>query len=293
MEANTPKKQFKKRSQMGDIWHRLKKNRMALLGLAIVVMLLLTAAFADFIADYQTEVIAQNVSERLEGPSKAHILGTDEFGRDMFARLVHGSRISLAVGFVATSISMVLGMTLGAMAGYYGGKIDMLIMRVLDVFLAIPQMLLAITLVAALGPETINLMIALAISSVPSFSRTLRAQVLTVKDQEFVEAARAIGAKDTHIIITHIIPNCLSPVIVQSTLRVATCILSTASLSFIGLGVKPPAPEWGSMLSSGRQYLRDSQHITLFPGLAIMITILAFNLLGDGLRDALDPRLKR
>ena len=184
-------------------------------------------------------------------------------------------------------------MTLGSMAGFYGGNIDMLIMRVLDVFMAIPQILLAITLVAALGTSIPNLMIALSISSIPSFSRTLRAQVLTVKDQEFVEAARAIGAKDAHIITTHIIPNCLSPVIVQSTLRVATCILSTASLSFIGLGVKPPSPEWGSMLSSGRMYLRDAQHITLFPGLAIMITSLAVNRLGDGLRDALEPKLKR
>lgn len=290
MEAN---KKVKKRSQWGDIWHRLKKNRMALLGLAIVVALLLTAVFADFIADYQTKAIQQNVKERLQGPSKAHILGTDEFGRDMFARLVHGSRVSLAVGFVATGIALTFGMLLGSMAGYYGKNIDMLIMRVLDVFMAIPQILLAITLVAALGTSIQNLMIALSISSIPSFSRILRAQVLTVKDQEFVEAARAIGAKDAHIIATHIIPNCLSPVIVQSTLRVATCILSTASLSFIGLGVKPPSPEWGSMLSSGRMYLRDAQHITLYPGLAIMMTILAFNLLGDGLRDALDPKLKR
>lgn len=290
MEAN---KKVKKRSQWGDIWHRLRKNRMAVLGLIIVVGLLLTAALADVICDYDTQAIQQNVKIRLQGPSKDHILGTDEFGRDMFARLVHGSRISLAVGFCATTISLVFGLTLGSMAGYYGKNVDMLIMRVLDVFMAIPQMLLAITLVAALGTSIINLMIALSISSIPSFSRTLRAQVLTVKDQEFVEAARAIGAKDAHIITTHIIPNCLSPVIVQSTLRVATCILSTASLSFIGLGVKPPSPEWGSMLSSGRMYLRDAQHITLYPGLAIMVTILAFNLLGDGLRDALDPKLKR
>ena len=292
MEANNNVK-VKKRSQWGDVWHRLLKNRMAILGLIIVAGLLLTAAFADLIADYETEAIQQEGKDRLQGPSAEHWLGTDEFGRDMFARLVHGSRISLAVGFAATTIALVFGMTLGSMAGFYGGNIDMLIMRVLDVFMAIPQILLAITLVAALGTSIPNLMIALSISSIPSFSRTLRAQVLTVKDQEFVEAARAIGAKDAHIITTHIIPNCLSPVIVQSTLRVATCILSTASLSFIGLGVKPPSPEWGSMLSSGRMYLRDAQHITLFPGLAIMITILAFNLLGDGLRDALDPKLKR
>lgn len=292
MEANTTEK-VKKRGQLGDIWHRMKKNKMAILGLVIVVLLLLTAICADLIANYEKEAIYQDVKIRLQGPSAAHILGTDEFGRDMFARLVHGSRVSLLVGFCATTISLVFGLTLGSMAGYYGGNIDMLIMRVLDVFMAIPQMLLAITLVAALGTNIVNLMIALAVSSIPSFARTLRAQVLTVKDQEFVEAARAIGAKDSHIIMTHIIPNCLSPVIVQSTLRVATCILSTASLSFIGLGVKPPQPEWGSMLSSGRMYLRDAQHITLFPGLAIMLTILAFNLLGDGLRDALDPKLKR
>jgi peptide/nickel transport system permease protein len=290
MEA---KKTNKKRSMWGDVLKRLMKNRMAVIGGIIVISLILIAICADFICDYEDEAIFQNVKIRLEGPSSVHILGTDEFGRDMFARIVHGSRISLLVGFFATMLAMILGLILGSSAGYFGGKIDMTIMRILDVFMAIPQLLLAITLVAAFGTSIGCLMIALGVSSVPSFSRMLRSQVITVKEQEFIEAARAIGAKDSHIITTHIIPNSLSPVIVQVSMRMASCILSISSLSFIGLGISPPTPEWGSMLSGGRMYLRDAEHITMYPGLAIMITILAFNLLGDGLRDALDPKLKR
>lgn len=283
----------KKRSQWREVWRMLKKNKMALVGLGILVILVLLALFADVIADYDTVVIKQNLANRLKGPSAEHWLGTDEFGRDIFARLVHGARVSLKVGIIAVGISIILGGILGALAGFYGGRIDNIIMRIMDVFLAVPSILLAIAIVSALGPSILNLMVAISISSVPSYARIVRASVLSIRDQEFVEAARAIGANNARIIFRHIIPNSLAPVIVQGTLGVASAILSTAGLSFIGLGIQPPAPEWGSMLSGGRQYLRYAWWVTTFPGVAIMITILSLNLLGDGLRDALDPRLKQ
>jgi peptide/nickel transport system permease protein len=259
----------------------------------ILVLLALSAIFADFIADYDSKVIAQNISERLQGPSAAHWFGTDEFGRDIFARIIHGGRVSLVVGLISVSVSLIIGGALGAFAGFYGGNVDNVIMRIMDIFLAIPSTLLAITIVAALGTSLVNVMLAIGISGIPNFARIVRAAVMSVKDQEFVESARAIGASNATIIFREIIPNCMAPIIVQATLSVASAILSTASLSFLGLGVQPPSPEWGAMLSSGRNFLRDAIHITLFPGLAIVITILALNLLGDGLRDALDPRLKQ
>ena len=283
----------KKRSMALEIWRRLKKNKMAMLGLTILVMLALTAIFADVIADYDTKVIAQDIPNRLQGPSMEHWCGTDEFGRDIFARLVHGSRVSLVVGLISVSISLFIGGALGAIAGYYGGRVDNVIMRIMDIFLAVPSILLAMTIVAALGTSLVNVMLAIGVSGVPGYARIVRASVMSIKDQEFVEASRAIGAKSPTTIFREILPNCLAPIIVQATLSVAGAILSTASLSFIGLGVQPPSPEWGAMLSGGRNYLRDALHLTLFPGLAIVINILALNLLGDGLRDALDPRLKQ
>lgn len=283
----------KKRSMALEIWRRLRKNKMAMLGLVILVMLALTAIFADVIADYDTKVIAQDIKNRLQGPSMEHWCGTDEFGRDIFARLVHGSRVSLVVGLISVSISLLMGGALGAIAGYYGGRVDNVIMRIMDIFLAVPSILLAMTIVAALGTSLINVMLAIGVSGIPGYARIVRASVMSIKDQEFVEASRAIGAKSPTTIFREILPNCLAPIIVQATLSVAGAILSTASLSFIGLGVQPPSPEWGAMLSGGRNYLRDALHLTLFPGLAIVITILALNLLGDGLHDALDPRLKQ
>lgn len=282
----------KKRSQWGEVWRRLKRNKMALLGLGIIVAIIGIALFADIIANYDNVVIKQNLADRLQPPSAKYILGTDEFGRDIFARLIHGARVSLKVGVVAVSFSIAIGGTLGAFAGFYGGKLDNVIMRIMDIFLAVPSILLAIAIVSALGPNLFNLMIAISISSIPSYARIVRASVLSIRDQEYIEAAKAIGASDMRIIFRHIIPNSLAPVIVQGTLGVAGAILSTAGLSFIGLGIQPPAPEWGSMLSGGRQYLRYAWWVTTFPGVAIMITILSLNLLGDGLRDALDPRLK-
>ncbi len=283
----------KKRSQLAEVWRRLKKNRMAMMGLFIIFLLLLMVIFADVMFNYDEVVIKQNVASRMQPPSSEHWLGTDEFGRDILARIVHGSRVSLAVGVIAVAISLAIGGTLGAVAGYYGGVLDNVIMRIMDIFLAVPSLLLSMTIVAALGPSMVNLMLAISISSMPGYARIVRSSVLTVKDQEFVEAARCIGSRDWQIILFQIIPNCMAPIIVQATLKVAGAILSTSSLSFLGLGVKPPAPEWGSMLSGGRAYLRDAWYITMFPGLAIMITILALNLFGDGLRDALDPKLKQ
>ena len=283
----------KKRSQFEEVWRRLKKNKMAMIGLAIVLFLVLLAVFADFLFDYEEVVIKQNTAIRLQGPSAEHWFGTDEFGRDILARLVHGGRISLVVGVVAVSIALVLGGTLGAISGFFGGKVDMLISRAMDILLAVPSLLLSITIVSALGPSIMNLMIAIAVSSVPGYARIVRSSVMTVRDNEFVEAAKAIGANDAQIIASHILPNCLAPIIVQVSLKVASAILSTSGLSFLGLGVKAPTPEWGSMLSGGRAYLRNAPHLTVFPGLCIMLTILSMNLLGDGLRDALDPKLKQ
>lgn len=287
------KAKVKKKSQWREVWDRLKINKMAMLGLAILVALILLAVFADIIADYDEVAIKVDTSIRLEGPSKDHILGTDEFGRDIFARIAHGARISLKVGIIAVGIAIIIGGALGAIAGFYGGVLDNVIMRIMDIFLAIPSILLAIAIVSSLGSNMVNLMLAVGISSIPSYARIVRASVISVKDEEFIEAARAIGASDTRIIMKHIIPNSLAPVIVQATLGVAGAILSTAGLSFLGLGVKKPTPEWGSMLSGGRSFLRQAPHIVAFPGLAIMITILSLNLLGDGLRDALDPRLRQ
>lgn len=280
----------KRKSRMKDVWIRLRRSRLAMLGLAILVLLILVAIFADFIAPY--DYAEQDLMNSLQKPSSAHLMGTDEFGRDIFSRLVYGSRISLIVGFIAVGISVILGGSLGAIAGYFGGRVDQIIMRFMDILLAIPAILLSIAVLAALGPGLFNLMIATGISAMPGYARIVRASVLSVKEQEFVEAARAVGAGNAQIIVKHIIPNSLAPLIVQATLGISSAILTAASLSFLGLGITPPTPEWGAMLSGGRSFIRDYSYITFFPGLAIAITIFALNVLGDGLRDALDPKLK-
>ena len=286
-------KKYRKRSRSAEVWHRLQKNKGAMIGLVIIMLLVVVAISIDWILDYETQVITQNLKERLQKPSKEHLMGTDDLGRDIFYRLIYGTRFSLSVGLVAVSIALAVGTTLGAFAGYYGGVVEDIIMRLTDIFAAVPNMLMAIVIVSALGANTINLMIAVGVTSVPQFVRITRASVLTVRNQEYVEAARAIGQSETKIIFSHILPNCLSPIIVQTTLRIASAIISASALSFLGLGVPAPAPEWGSMLSAGRKFLRGYSYITLFPGLAIMITVLAFNMVGDGLRDALDPKLKK
>ena len=279
------------RGPIAEVLFRLSKSPLAMFGLAIILLLVFCAIFAEMISPY--DPTAQDLAHMFETPSSAHWLGTDEFGRDILSRLIYGARVSLQVGFVAVGIALVVGGFLGAVSAYYGGRLDNAIMRVMDVLLSIPQTLLAIAIVAALGPNLMNLMIAVGISAVPTYARIVRGSVLSIRNMEFIEAARAVGSPDLRIILKHIIPNSMAPIIVQSTLGVASAILNAAGLSFIGLGIQPPNPEWGAMLSGGRQYIRDFPHMTLYPGLAIMFTILALNFLGDGLRDALDPKLKR
>lgn len=281
-----------KNSQFKDMVRRLFKNKAAVAGLFFLIFLILMAIFADALFDYNTQCINQNIPERLQWPSAQHWFGTDEYGRDLLIRIVFGSRISLSIGFIAVLFGLIVGGVLGAVAGFFGGKIDNIIMRLCDVFLAVPMMLMAIVIVAALGASIVNLVIALSISSVPTFARIVRSAVLTVRDMDYVEAARAIGVKTPRILARYILPNCMGPIIVQTTLRVAATISNTAALSFLGLGVKAPQPEWGALLSSGREFIRDSGYLACIPGICIMLTILALNLLGDGLRDALDPRLK-
>lgn len=288
----------KQRTLATETWRRFKKNKLAVVGM-VVLASLVTIAIATIIIDlvtnnafYNDNVIKQNLRLRLQGPSREHIFGLDEFGRDIFLRMIWAVRYSLFMGTVAIAISTTLGVLLGSIAGYYGKITDNIIMRFMDVLLAIPSMLLATAIVAALGTSLTNVLIAIAISYVPTFARTVRASVLTLKDQEFIEAAKAMGASDSRIIFKYILPNSMAPLIVQATLGVAGAILSIAGLSFLGLGIQPPTPEWGSMLSSARSYIREGWHITVIPGLGIMITILALNVMGDGLRDALDPRLK-
>ena len=281
-----------KRSQVAEVWKRLKKNKISVVSLVVIAILFLVAIFANLIVDYDTVAIAQNTSQRLKSPGKGHILGTDTYGRDIFARIVHGSRISLFIGLLSTFISVMGGCIIGSVAGFYGGKIDTVLMRISDVFMAIPGLLLALAIVAALGPGAVNLAVALAIAQIPAFGRLMRSQILTIRDSEFVEAARASGTGNFGIITRHIIPNAIGPIIVQATTSIAIAIISAAGLSYVGLGVSPPRPEWGTMLAEGREYMRQHAYMVIIPGLAIMISALSFNLLGDGLRDALDPRLK-
>jgi len=290
MSGNTAPR-MKSEAGFLDIWRRLRKNPLAMFGLFIVVLLIFFAITADVIAPYK--YYEQNLMNSFQSPSKEHLFGTDEFGRDILSRIIHGSRISLQVGLIAVGISVIFGGFFGAVAGYYGGRIDNLIMRGMDILLSIPSILLAIAIAASLGPGLYNMMVAVGISTTPQYARIIRGSVLSLRGQEFVEAAKAVGSSDTRIIMKHILPNCLAPIIVQSTLGVASAILTAAGLSFIGLGIQPPTPEWGAMLSGGREYIRDYAYMTIFPGLAIMITILALNFLGDGLRDVLDPKLKR
>lgn len=283
---------FKGRSQMASVLFRLRKNKLAMLGLVLLIFMAVIAVFAGFIADYDTLVIGQNTAERLQGPSADHWFGTDQFGRDVFARIIHGARISLSMSIVAMTIAVALGAVIGAVAGYYGNKVDNILMRFMDILLAIPPILMSISIVAALGQNMVNLLIALSIAYIPVFARVIRSSILSVKDQEFIEAARSCGTGDTRIIFKHIIPNAIGPIIVQATLAMGATILIIASLSFMGLGVKPPDPEWGTMLYEGRDFLRQAPYLILFPGGVITLAVISLNLLGDGLRDALDPRLR-
>lgn len=280
-----------RRSLWGDVWARFKRNKLAMVGLCVIIFLYTVAIFAPILAPYPYDKM--NLDNIYAPPgSPGHILGTDEFGRDVLSRLIYGARVSLTVGLVVVGMSSVVGITLGAIAGYYGGWIDSLIMRVVDFLYAFPFFILAITIVAILGPSLYNAMLALAVVSWVGYARMVRGQFLSLKQTEFVEAARGAGAGDLRIMFVHLLPNALGPVIVQMSLGIAGAILSASGLSFLGLGAQPPTAEWGAMLNAGKDYLRSSPHLATYPGLAIMVTVLAFNFVGDGLRDALDPRLK-
>ncbi|HIY08356.1 MAG TPA: ABC transporter permease [Firmicutes bacterium] len=290
-------KKVKARSLGQEAWRRFKKDRLAIVALCFLV-LLVVAAFGTLVVDLVTQgefydqyVVEQDLLKKLDGPSLEHPLGMDEFGRDILLRIIWGIRYSLFMGMIAIIGAIIIGTVIGAVAGFYK-KVDNVIMRCMDVLLAIPSILLATAIVAALGPSLPNVVIAIGLANIPQFARIVRASVLTIKGQEYIEAARAMGASDLRIIAKYIIPNSMAPLIVQGSVGVASAILSIASLSFVGLGVQPPTPEWGAMLSNARTYMRDAWHITVMPGAAIMLSILSLNIIGDGLRDALDPRLK-
>lgn len=282
---------LRKRSQLKDVWRRLWHNKLAMVGMFIVVVLILAAVFAKFVAPY--DPAAQDLLNMKSMPSAKHLLGTDDYGRDILSRIIYGGRVSLLVSILAIVFGLIVGGIIGVSAGYFGGIYDSLIMRVMDIIMAIPGFLLAVCISAALGSGVFNTALAIGIGCVPGYARLLRALVLSIRDQEFVEAARATGASNARIMFIEIVPNILSTVIVDSTLRIGGCILMISSLSFIGLGVQPPTAEWGSMVASGRSLIRSFWPLATFPGIAIMLTLFGFNLFGDGLRDAMDPKLKK
>jgi len=285
--------QYSKRSRWGELWYRLRQNKGAMVGLAFVILLLLISIFTDVLFDYDTQIAGYNLSQQLVKPCLEHPFGTDDMGRDLFARLLYGTRYSLMVAGASVFFGVAIGLPIGAMCGYLGGRFDLLVMRLLDILRSIPDMLLGIVVVAALGQSIFNLVIAIGLGMVAPMASATRAAVLTVRNAEYVESARSIGLGEWRIIFGHILPNCLSPILVQITLRVATAIVSASGLSFLGLGVPIPSPEWGALLSAGRSYIRQASYLTLIPGLAIMLTVLSLNLLGDGLRDAMDPKLRK
>jgi len=282
----------RKRSQFKAVFMRFRKNKMAMLGLIVLFVLVVTAGTADLFLDYTKDAILQNMGERLQPPNGNHLLGTDHYGRDIFARIVYGARISLSISIIVITTSTVLGALIGGLAAFYGGMLDNLLMRVTDVFYAIPFNLLAICIVASLGTGLVNLSIACITGVVPGFARIFRSSIMPVKSQEFIEAARACGTKNRRILLKHILPNAMGPIIVQATLHLAQTILAISGLSYIGLGIEAPMPEWGAMLSEGKNFMRNYPHLVIIPGIAIIIAAMSLNLIGDGLRDALDPKLK-
>lgn len=307
MTQSLPISRFMKRQtkNISQFWRQFSRNKLAVASLLLVLIFALIAAFADVLYSYDF-VTSNSLENALLKPGEkgivfyqekefehTFILGSDNYGRDILGRLVHGARVSMIIGFATVAMALAIGGFLGAIAGYKGGLFDTLIMRITDIVLSIPTILMSIAIVAALGNSFFNLLIAISTSMIPGYIRIVRASIISVKDQEFVEAARCIGARDLRIVIKHIIPNITSPVIVQSTLNVGSSILWASALSFLGLGILPPKPEWGNMLSEAREFIQYAPHLLFAPGLAILCTVLAYNLIGDGLRDALDPKLKR
>lgn len=296
MSKKTPDYDFEQKTYGTSIWgeafKRLLRNKAAIIGGIIFLCVVMVAVFADVIAPYGYE--EQSLQEQYLPPfSENHIFGTDNLGRDIFSRVVYGARLSLSVGIVSVAIAMVAGIIIGIFSGYCGGIVDNILMRLMDILLAIPAILLAICISASLGSGLLNLMIAVGISTVPTYARIARASVMMTKGEDFIEAAKATGAGHIRLVIKYISPNIVAPLVVQATLGVAVAIISTAALGFLGLGIQPPQSEWGTMLASTRNYMLSYPYLCVFPGLAIAITILSLNLLGDGLRDALDPKLKQ
>lgn len=285
-------KKYVRQNQLQLTMHQLSRNVGAMIGLFVIVSIMLVAIFADYIIDYD-KVVGIHMTEASLGPCWEHPFGTDDLGRDIFARVMYGSRYSLSVGLAAVFIGLTIGVTLGAIAGFYGGLAEDIIMRCNDILSAIPAILMGVVIVSALGTSTFNLMLAIGVTSVPQFVRITRASVMTVRNQEYIEALRASGLSEARIIAAHVLPNSISPIIVQATLRIASAIVAASTLSYLGMGIPAPAPEWGAMLSMGRDYVRTLPHMTIFPGLTILVVVLSFNLLGDGLRDAMDPKLKK
>lgn len=282
--------QEKKYSPLAEAWKGFKKNRLAMAGAIIIFIFLLMGAFAGIIAPEGYN--EQNLPEQLSKPSSENWFGTDSLGRDVFNRVVYGARISIRVGVLSVLGSIVVGTLLGILAGYYGKWVDTLISRLFDIILAFPSILLAIGIVAVLGPSLTNALIAIATINIPRFGRVIRSRVLSLKEEEYIMAAKSVGMRDSRILFRHILPNSFAPLIVQATLGIGTAILNAAALGFLGLGAQPPHPEWGAMLSDAIPYLQQAPWTVIYPGLAIMLTVLGFNLIGDGLRDALDPRMK-
>lgn len=281
---------LERHSQFVGIWRRFKRNKLAVFGMGLAVFLILMAVFANFIAPYDPAAIS---TDRLASPSLEHLMGTDNYGRDLFSRIIYGARVSLLISLMALVFSLIIGIGLGATAGYFGGWYESVIMRICDILMCIPGMLLAVCISSLLGIGEVNTAIAIAVSGVAPAIRMIRATVLQIRSQEFVEAAKATGSSQLKIIFHEILPNILSPLIVDSTMRIGGNILQISGLSFIGLGVQSPTAEWGSIMSDGQEFITTFWPMITFPGIAILLTVFAFNVMGDGLRDALDPRLKQ
>jgi glutathione transport system permease protein len=282
--------QKKQDSHLKEFWKNFKKQKTALIASIFILLLIIIAIIGPYIAPY--DPYSPDYNSTLQGPSKEHFAGTDEYGRDIFSRLLIGARISLSVSFLSVFLGAIGGTILGLISGYFGGWLDRIIMRSSDVMFAFPDLLLAIAIVAILGPGLNNVIIAVSVFSIPTFARLVRGATLEAKESVFVEAARSMGAPHRRIILKHIFPETLSSLIVFITMRIGTTILAAASLSFLGLGASPETPDWGAMLSMGRDYLSTSSHVVIMPGIAIFLTVLAFNIVGDGLRDVLDPKTK-
>jgi len=286
-------KKYRGRSMAQETFRRLIKNRGAIIGACFLLFLIVVAVLSEFVFDYDTQIIGMNPLALYAAPGPEHIFGCDNMGRDIMARICYGARYSLSIGIGSVAIGLCFGIILGSLAGFYGGVIDNLVMRANDILYAIPNIMIAVVVVSILGTSPSSLLFSLCISAASSFTRITRAAVMQIRGREFIESAYAMGLPTWKVILRHIIPNCLSPIIVQMTLAVGTNIISASSLSFLGVGIPVPLPEWGAMLSDGRAYIRSAPWMCIFPGLAIMLTVLALNLMGDGLRDALDPKLKK